>query len=126
MSRVNNELKGGVTHVDQSVLDCFASYAWPGNIRELENVLMKAVALSTGNVLTIEQLSPDLRVCEHQPAKKTAADIQLGSLAEVEKKHLQRVLNATAGHKGEACEILGISRPRLRRMMREYGLGSDS
>ena len=126
LARVNSELKGSVTHVDQSVLECFMHYSWPGNIRELENVLMKAVALSTGNVLTIEQLSSDLRVCEHQPTVAADSYRQLGSLAEVEKQHLQRVLTATAGHKGEACEILGISRPRLRRMMREYGLGSDA
>ncbi|MCP4375859.1 MAG: hypothetical protein GY794_06755, partial [bacterium] len=44
------------------------------------------------------------------------------SLDEVEKNHVFRVLNSTGWHKGEACRILGVSRPRLRRIIKQYGL----
>ena len=44
------------------------------------------------------------------------------SLDEMEKNHVSRVLNSTSWHKGEACRILGISRPRLRRIIKQHGL----
>ena len=123
LSRINSDLHGGITHIDQSVLDCFADYEWPGNIRELENVLMKAVALSTGNVLGLEQLSDELRQkCTRSRPATHKQDKELGSLADMEKEHLINVLEATHWHRGETCRILGISRPRLRRMMQEYDL----
>ncbi len=122
LSRINTEMNGGVTHLEQSVLDCFNDYHWPGNIRELENVLMKSVALSTSNVLTMEQLSPELKnQCVGQVSAKQE-QLELGSLAEIERSHLVKVLQATGWHRGEACEILGVSRPRLRRMIRDYKL----
>lgn len=122
IARINDDLHGGITHIDQAVLDRFKDYSWPGNVRELENVLMNAVALSTGNVLTVDLLSADFqKKCfnyQPQPAKTT----DLCSLAEMECQHLTRVLRSTNWHRGQTCEILGISRPRLRRMIKEYDL----
>ncbi len=122
LGRINAELRSGITHIDQAVLDCFADYPWPGNVRELENILMKAVALSAGNTLTVDLLPDELRGCSANRGSSQASPIGLGSLAEMEREHVARVLQATGWHRGEACDILGVSRPRLRRMMREYGL----
>lgn len=122
LGRINAELRSGITHIDQAVLDCFSDYPWPGNVRELENILMKAVALSAGNTLTVDLLPDELRGCSANRGASQASPIGLGSLAEMEREHVARVLQATGWHRGEACDILGVSRPRLRRMMREYGL----
>jgi len=124
LARINVELRNGITHIDQAVLDCFADYAWPGNVRELENVLLKAAALSSGNTLTVDLLPPELQAASDRgaPRPPLKAAPELGSLAEMERNHVARVLQATGWHRGEACEILEVSRPRLRRMMREYGL----
>jgi DNA-binding NtrC family response regulator len=124
LARINRELRSSISHIDQAVLDCFAQYAWPGNVRELENVLLKAAALASGNTLTPDQLPEELRtVCRpRRLAGVDNAEQPLGSLAEMERQHVMRVLEATGWHRGEACGILGISRPRLRRMMREYGI----
>lgn len=124
LARINADLHGGITHIDHSVLDCFFNYAWPGNVRELENELMKAVALSTGNVLGLEQLSDELRTrCSRvETSSQQPSSMELGSLADMEKAHLIKVLEATNWHRGEACEILNISRPRLRRMIQDYDL----
>ena len=123
LARVNADMRGGVTHIDQAVLDCFADYAWPGNVRELENVLIKAVALATGNVLGVDLLPPELRSALRNPTQcADSGPPELGSLADNERRHLVRVLEATGWHRGEACAVLGVSRPRLRRMIREYGL----
>jgi DNA-binding NtrC family response regulator len=122
MARINKELRRGITHIEQGVLDCLADYAWPGNVRELENVLLKAVALSSGSTLTSDLLPPELRKVCAAPAPASARSPGLRSLADMERRHVAEVLQATGWHRGEACEILGVSRPRLRRMMREYGL----
>jgi DNA-binding NtrC family response regulator len=99
---------------------CFRAYRWPGNVRELENRLMKAVALCPGLVLTRDLFGTDLCGAPTQPIDERP----LGdwSLAEIEKIHVARVLDATGWHRGRACEILGVSRPRLRRLIRDHRL----
>ena len=124
LGRINRELHRNVTHIARDVLECLEAYQWPGNIRELENVLMKSVALSRGDNITRDLLPPAL--CRgHGPARQDGAwdkPMAQWSLEEMEQSHIQRVLDATRWHKGQACEILGISRPRLRRMIRQYQL----
>ena len=122
LARINNDLRSGITHIDQAVFDSFADHAWPGNVRELENVLLKAAALSAGNTLTLDLLPAELRGKHAERRGLTRPGAGLDSLSEIERRHVARVLSATDWHRGEACEILGVSRPRLRRMMREYGL----
>ena len=126
LARINAELRSGITHIDQAVLDCFGDYAWPGNVRELENMLLKSAALTAGNTLTLDQLPPELQgACAAEQAPPPAA-AELCSLAEMERSHVARVLQATGWHRGQACKILDVSRPRLRRIMREYGLESPA
>jgi transcriptional regulator with PAS, ATPase and Fis domain len=122
LARINADLHSGITHIDQAVLDCFGDYAWPGNVRELENMLLKSVALTAGNTLTLDQLPPELQGACAPPRIPEQATNGLISLAEMERDHVARVLQATAWHRGKACEILDVSRPRLRRIMREYDL----
>ena len=121
LARTNREMHRHVWRVDPDVLRCFEAYEWPGNVRELENALMKAVALCPADVIT----------CDLLPAQMCAAPALLGQgpkpetewrLRGVEKAHILRVLEATGWHRGRACEILGVSRPRLRRLIRQYGL----
>jgi len=120
LARINREMRRGVMRVPQEVLDCFDAYDWPGNVRELENVLMKAVALSPGGIITVDQLPLSLR----QPAAPVEGVQPLAqqSLHEMVRAHVRRVLAETGWHRGRACEILGVSRPRLRRMIRQFGL----
>jgi two-component system response regulator AtoC len=87
---------------------------WPGNVRELENCLARAVVVASGGVIRPEHLAI-------APAREPARDT-LSSLNDIEKSHLQRVMEATRGHKARAAEILGVSRPRLNRLLEKYGL----
>lgn len=122
LARINNDLNGGITHIDQAVLNCFAEYSWPGNVRELENLLMNAVALSTSNILSLDLLTVDFQKKCSGMQLAPAKTINLGSLADIECDHLVKVLQSTGWHRGQTCDILGISRPRLRRMIKEYEL----
>jgi DNA-binding NtrC family response regulator len=124
LGRINRELHRNVNQISKEVLERMEGYDWPGNVRELENVLMKSVALSSGDTLTREQLPPPLNEAESFPDSnpENLKPLDQYSLEEMEKNHIERVLNATSWHKGKACEVLGVSRPRLRRMIRHYDL----
>ena len=89
-------------------------HRWPGNVRELENCLRRAVVLATGDVIRPEHLGMST-VASDSPA-------HLASLAELEREHVARVMTATRGHKARAAQILGVSRPRLNRLLQQYGL----
>jgi DNA-binding NtrC family response regulator len=120
LARINRETGRRTTHLAADVMDCFRSYRWPGNVRELENRLMKAVALCQNSALTGELFAPDL--CPTAAAAAPERPLTELSLAEMESAHVQRILDATGWHKGRACAILGVSRPRLRRLIRDHGL----
>ncbi len=125
LARINRELGSRVTHVDGEVMEALRTYDWPGNVRELENTLMKAVALCSGDRLNLDLLPAEL-ADRPLPTPAVSGAPESWSLAEVEKAHVQRVLDANAWHKGRTCEVLGISRPRLRRMIKEYALESPA
>jgi DNA-binding NtrC family response regulator len=96
-------------------MDLLTSYSWPGNVRELENCLTRAAVLATGEVIRPEHL--ELAPREDPPG-------ELATLETAEREHVTRVLKATRGHKSETAAILGVSRPRLDRMIEKYGLGN--
>ncbi|MCC7487294.1 MAG: sigma-54-dependent Fis family transcriptional regulator [Burkholderiales bacterium] len=121
LARINREMRRHVRRVDPQVLRCFEAYRWPGNVRELENVLMKAVALSPADTITPDALPADIANRSAQPSD-TARPAAQCSLREVEKGHVLRVLEATGWHRGRTCAVLGVSRPRLRRMIKDFGL----
>ncbi|MCP4042544.1 MAG: sigma-54-dependent Fis family transcriptional regulator [Gammaproteobacteria bacterium] len=123
LSRTNRELHRNVTHIARDALECLEHYHWPGNVRELENVLMKCVALSSGDTITRDLLPvPDHQQQLERSERRKEGPPQKWSLEQMEKVHVTRILETTNWHKGQACEILGISRPRLRRMIRLYGI----
>ena len=87
---------------------------WPGNVRELENCLARAVVVASGGVIRPEHLA---LAAAREPAKEA-----IESLTELEKNHVHHVMNVTGGHKARTAEILGVSRPRLNRLLEKYGL----
>ncbi len=122
LARINQELHSNVTHIAKDVISCLQAYEWPGNVRELENVLMKGVALSHGDTFTRELLPDYIRNQAGQAPAIEDKPLTDRSLEEVEREHVKRILEATGWHRGKACEILGVSRPRLRRMINQYDL----
>jgi two-component system response regulator HydG len=96
-------------------------HRWLGNVRELRNVIERAVLVADGEVLRADHLPEEWRA-QASPVP-TAADAGiLPTLAEVEARHISRVLSHVNGHVGEAARILGIHRNTLARKIREYGL----
>ncbi|NJD35953.1 MAG: sigma-54-dependent Fis family transcriptional regulator [Betaproteobacteria bacterium] len=97
-------------------------HAWPGNIRELRNVLERAVILCEKGELTASQLPPEItHAIPPAPTFSTAAPQTVATLAEVEMAHIRTVLAQCAGNKTRAAEILGITRLTLRNKLKEAG-----
>jgi len=118
----NNEFKTRVTGISNDTIECFMQYDWPGNVRELENTLIKAATLCPHNQIDIS-LIPE-HICHsaiNTPQTSEASFPNLMSLEDVEKAHTLKILTANHWHKGKVCEILGVSRPRLRRLIAQYG-----
>jgi len=119
LGRINREFHKSVATISAEVMEAFYAYTWPGNVRELENLLMKAVAMCPGDTVTLDLLPPQLHTQVSSLAPVTDARL---SLQDVERAHVLRVLQHTGWHRGCACEILGTSRPRLRRLINQYNL----
>ena len=115
LKKVNCELHKNIKSVEKKVLRMLVDYDWPGNIRELENVLTRAAIAAQGEVIFEEFVTPLLASPERVAAGGR-------SLAAIEREHIVTVLTETGGHLGKACAILGISRPTLRQKIREYSL----
>jgi len=88
---------------------------WKGNIRELKNVIERSVILAEDNELTVETLPIDLRYRE-----SNMANFSTFSMASVEKKQIQKVLNFTKGNKTEAARLLEIGVATLYRKIEQY------
>ena len=98
-------------------------YDWPGNIRELENVIEHSVAVSVGNRITITDLPSTLQ--NPKPLQMPAAD-RLMSLKDLEIRHINNLLEEEKNNYGRVAELLGISRTTLWRKMKEYGISRQT
>jgi len=106
--------------ISDRALDLLRGHQWVGNVRELRNVIERAVIVATDTTLRTEHLPEELRV--EEPGVPERAHGGLLTLAEAEARHIGRVLAHTGGQIGAAAEILGIHRNTLTRKMKEYGL----
>jgi DNA-binding NtrC family response regulator len=98
-------------------MEVLMGYEWPGNIRELENVVERASTLCEGDSIVPEDLPP--RILE-QSARRGRNDNTLKSiLRDSERAHIQNIMRQTEGDKKQAAEILGISMPSLYRKLEQ-------
>ncbi|MBI4412845.1 MAG: sigma-54-dependent Fis family transcriptional regulator [candidate division NC10 bacterium] len=107
--------------VSPEALDLLMAYPWPGNIRELQHVIRRALILAPTDRIGPEDLPLDLRVRSDRPvATPPPSPGPLVTLEDVERHHIVRVLAEVKGHRGRAAEILGIDPKTLYRKIRAY------
>ncbi len=106
--------------ISDRALGLLRAHAWVGNVRELRNVIERAVIVATDETLRAEHLPDELRGEEATLADRPQGGLL--TLAEAEARHIARVLAHTNGQIGAAAELLGIHRNTLTRKMKEYGL----
>jgi len=90
-------------------------YDWPGNVRELENAVERATVLAAGDRIEVDDLPDEVRAIAVPTAGSPC------SLAEVERKHILAVLQASDGNRAKAAATLGIGAATLYRKLKEYG-----
>ncbi len=108
----SRENKQGLS-MSKEALQLMQHYSWHGNIRELRNVIERAVILADGNKILPEHLPYEI-----QRQSDTSADSL--TISSVERKHIEKVLQHTKGNKTKAAEYLGIGLTTLYRKMEEY------
>jgi len=120
----NEKLKKKVEGPSSDAMAMLMGYDWPGNVRELENVIERAVLLSTGRWITPGELPPEL-----VDGRDVSREISIGGSLSIKKasRDLQRnlivkALKATNGNRTQAARLLEISRPMLISKIKEYGL----
>ena len=111
----------GAVSIDSEAMDLLMEYEWPGNIRELEHAVERAINLCSLNVLQVvhfEWLVPKIEKKKKPVAGKSIQDARAAS----EKEVILGALQATQGNKKKAAELLGIARPLLYQKMSRLGI----
>ena len=118
LADLKTQLPGCPSACSTDVLDRLLSAAWPGNVREMRNVIERSMILGRGQpTIGVEQLPPDLR-------QRAVADrrYQAQLLSEVERQHIERTLRHHSGNRTRAALELGISRATLINKIKAYSL----
>ena len=125
LRKINYELSRGIRKVEEGALQRMTEYDWPGNVREMENVLTHVAVNTQGEVIFEEAIVPLLGQKSHIHQNPKEVPNKNQSLKDIEKEHIMEVLNHTHWHLGKACELLGISRPTLRHRLKAYEISID-
>jgi DNA-binding NtrC family response regulator len=120
--RQNSELKKNYQGVESSALKVLMSLPWKGNIRDLNNVLERAMILGNGEWITVKDL-PRWEVPEVDTAHSVSHDLRR-TVRAYEKSHIENVLKETHGDRTQTAELLGLSRSSLYRKIEALGIQS--
>lgn len=122
LSEFGRRLDKPITGYSREVLGILTNYPWPGNIRELRNIIERSVLLCDQGEIGVQHLKGGLRIAKAAPAIVPESAVADVSLAEVEAAHIRSVLANNGGRLTEAAKILGINRSTLRAKMKKYGI----
>lgn len=117
-------MKKDVREVSDEVLSVLVNYDFPGNVRELENIIERGIALANGPSIEFAHLPEDLKALNVKAFRRQGGGIP--SLEEQETAYIQWVLKETGGNKTLAAQIMGIDRVSLWRKIKRYGIEEDS
>ncbi|MCP4342020.1 MAG: PEP-CTERM-box response regulator transcription factor [Desulfobulbaceae bacterium] len=120
LERFRKELGSNIKGFDKSSILAIESYDWPGNVREMENRIKRAVIMSDGPHITVEDL--ELTTAEDDPMPFNLKQVR----EDAEKRAILRALNHSNDNITETAKLLGITRPTLYGMMEKYELKSKA
>ncbi|MBC7358073.1 MAG: sigma-54-dependent Fis family transcriptional regulator [Desulfacinum sp.] len=120
LEKFAREQKKEIHEISEDVLEVLMHYEFPGNVRELENIMERAVALAQGDRIEVSHLPPDLQQLTLRVPRHARREFL--TLEEYEKDYILWVLKKVKGNKTKAAEILGIDRVSLWRRLKRFGL----
>ena len=125
LQKYNQETGRRIRGFTHEALDALVHYRWPGNVRELKNVIERAVVLTQGEYLEVDDLTlSNLGTVGDSVTGMMVKEQQYEprSLADMERVHIEATLNATDWNKSRTASILGIERSTLDRKIKRYEL----
>jgi DNA-binding NtrC family response regulator len=111
-----------VRGISKDALEALVRYDWPGNIRELKNIMERMIVLSSGEMLTMDQIPEDLRSEKDLETSGHPGIESMTRISDAEKEMIRKALIENKGNKSVAAAKLGISRRTLYRKLEEYKL----
>jgi DNA-binding NtrC family response regulator len=132
LKRLNRELQKEVYEVHPYVMEVLKAYPWPGNIRELENLIERACILETSSMLTPESFPSELfgddAPLPSIPAKASTALAEARRIAveDFERQYLKDLLSRHKGRMNQSAEEAGISTRQLHKLLMKYGIKRES
>jgi two-component system response regulator AtoC len=118
LARIGHDFSREINEIDKKALSILENYHWPGNVREMENILTQAVALSTSDVLTEQALESVFSVKQFEES----ADTDIKPLRLVEKNYIASALTKTGWNISRTSKLLEISPTTLRKKISDYNL----
>ncbi|MBT9558654.1 MAG: sigma-54-dependent Fis family transcriptional regulator [Myxococcales bacterium] len=132
VAKFADEIGARIRGVDRAAMDALTAYPFPGNVRELENVVERAVTFASSDLVTTDALPPHI-LAQGSPLMPTAsADIPEGGmnlevmLEDLEKRYLVRALELSGGVRTEAAKLLGMSFRSIRYKLDKYDIAKDT
>ena len=125
LHKYNNETGRRIRGFSPQATQQLKQYHWPGNVRELKNVIERAVVLSRGDVIQLDELSlSNLSTSSESPfdMNPIVQEYQPQSLEDVEQRHIESTLHSNDWNKSKSATILGIERSTLDRKIKKYGI----
>lgn len=116
----NLKINKRITGVSKEFLQLLKLHNWPGNIRELKNIMERSIILENSNTLTPQSLPVELQQLSQATVPAGQKTLSAFSLASAEKIHIQKVFNYTNGNKTETARLLNIALTTLYRKLEEY------
>ncbi|MDX9753237.1 MAG: sigma-54 dependent transcriptional regulator [bacterium] len=121
MDRYNQEMNKKVSTIDKEVEQVLLRYHWPGNVRQLENCIERAIVLCKEETIRLDHLPSDIARACMDPGPGCQTNMTVGmTVAEMEKQLIFKTLDFTSNNRTRAAEILGISIRTLRNKLNEY------
>jgi DNA-binding NtrC family response regulator len=115
--------KKPATQISDEALGRLMGYDWPGNIRELENCIQRAVSLGSGSFIQMEDLPTAML---YRMVRKSSSRLEMNSLQALERQAIRQALQTTGGDRVRAAKLLGIGKTTIYRKLKEYGLDVNS
>lgn len=109
--------------ITRNAEEALIKYRWEGNVRELENLIERAITITDDDTIGLEDLPAEILRDKEDPDEKTTPYPEDLTLAEVERLHIKSILKATEGNKSRAARRLGIDYTTLLRKLKSMGIG---